>query len=781
MQSTRRGTCSLLFAFLASGYAAKASAQAEQPTTTKVPPTATPASPAATPQATNQQTPTDSTKPQLFTGVIRDSATAEPIVGATVTVDSSTELATVRSDNNGEFALTAPLGATLFVDAAGYETNLASLDSQRITVIMVALDSVGETIEIKASAPRAVSGSASLSREEMSTLPGTGGDLLASVSILPGVTTPSAFSPAAGAGVIVRGSSPRDSRIVIDGFDVPLLYHSLLGRSIIPTVAVENLEYQPGGFDVRYGGASAGLISVTSRGGGDKLQGSAEVSFIDANLVASGPINRKSRFMLSLRRSYVDAYLGSVIPKDAGVTLLTAPRYYDGLLRLDYQPSQRWNTALTIVGSDDLLKLLATGAGDNSSDITFRQNTRFLRTIGSAKWYRPDGVSAHVAASALLQDFDVSAGKEAKIGVGQIRGTLRAEATKSTAQWIGLTDVVFRAGSEIDIGRFSIDVDVDRPATEGDPSATTGPAEGGPKVKFVGTQYGTNVGAWGVVEASLSAKLRLQVGLRADGYTRGGSYPVQPRGELKFAVTNKTKLRLAAGRYTRPPEDQDEYLDKTLAPESSAQITLGGEHTFANNLNVQLTAYDSERTNLITRDESGAYKNQGRGRTFGLETLATWRNAQWFTWVAYTLSRSTRIDAPAMQERRFDYDQTHNLVAATSFKSRNQKWILGGKFQFTSGSPYTPVTGAIFNSDLNSYTPKFGTVNSMTTDAHHQLDLRVDRIWQIGSRKVAAFLDVSNVYVNQSVVQYEYSYDYKQRGSIKSLPIVPSLGIRGEL
>jgi hypothetical protein len=36
---------------------------------------------------------------------------------------------------------------------------------------------------------------------------------------------------------------------------------------------------------------------------------------------------------VSFRRSYIDAYLPSLLPEDVG--LVTAPRYYDGLIRAD--------------------------------------------------------------------------------------------------------------------------------------------------------------------------------------------------------------------------------------------------------------------------------------------------------------------------------------------------------------------------------------------------------------------------------------------------------------
>ena len=43
------------------------------------------------------------------------------------------------------------------------------------------------------------------------------------------------------------------------------------------------------------------------------------------------------------------------------------------------------------------------------------------------------------------------------------------------------------------------------------------------------------------------------------------------------------------------------------------------------------------------------------------------------------------------------------------------------------------------------------------------------------------FLDIQNVYLNQSTLGYIYSFDYQQRGAFRALPIVPSAGLRGEL
>ena len=40
---------------------------------------------------------------------------------------------------------------------------------------------------------------------------------------------------------------------------------------------------------------------------------------------------------------------------------------------------------------------------------------------------------------------------------------------------------------------------------------------------------------------------------------------------------------------------------------------------------------------------------------------------------------------------------------------------------------------------------------------------------------------MSNVYLNAKVEQYQYNFDYLQRAEIAGLPIVPSIGLRGEL
>ena len=702
-------------------------------------------------------------------GVVRDRE-GRPVAGASVRTESGS--ATATTDAAGQFAIAVAPGELLVVEAAGFEPQLAAPAGEApLDVELIPAATLGEVIEVTDSKPKEAPGAVSLSREELATLPGTGGDLLASLDALPGVTDPSGFGGGR-QGVIIRGSSPEDSRILLDGFDIPQLYH-FLNRSIVPTRAVAGLDYLPGGFDVRYGRASSGIVSVTSRGGSDKVEAQGEASVIDASVLGASPLGKRARVLVSFRRSYVDAYLPSLLPPEVG--LVTAPRFYDGLVRVDWDATPRLRTAFTVIGSDDLTELVATD-DQTAEENRFRADTKFIRAIAAAYWRGDDGLSLDLGLSALAQGVSFAFG-DRYLDVGQTSVAARGELSKRYTTLGGLRDVVVRGGAEIDPRRVRLDLDLDRGRDEGEPDT----GMDGPRTQFAGTFWLPDIAAWSAIEAGLGPRLRLTAGLRVDGFLRNDAYAVQPRGELTYRADERTKLRLAAGRYTRPAEFQNELLDPDLAPESAVQLTAGGERDVGRHGNVQLTVYDTERTDLITRDMMGTYQNQGRGRRFGAEVVGSYRTDRWFAWLSYSVARSTRRDTATGAERLFDYDQTHDLVAAATYKTGNGRWQFGGRWTYTTGQPTTPVMGAVYDSDADTYLPINGAVNSQRLPSHHQLDLRVDHFWKFPTWTLSAFLDVSNVYLNAKVEQYQYSFDYAQRQEIKNLPIVPSIGLRGEL
>jgi hypothetical protein len=378
----------------------------------------------------------------------------------------------------------------------------------------------------------------------------------------------------------------------------------------------------------------------------------------------------------------------------------------------------------------------------------------------------------------MLTQNVVDRGVDQYLDARQASVTARGEATRTVGDLIGLRDVAWRLGGELLATHSAIDLAIPVEHLDGEPMGNLGDASPTSE-RFHGVIWAPDLAAWTALAAGLDRSIHVTTGLRVDHFVRIGQTALQPRAELAIKLARSLTVRLDAGAYVRPPEYQSELLDKTLRPERSTQTILGLQYERAG-IRVQSSLYGIDRTDLIVHAADGVtLVNNGRGTTYGAELLATVRSGPWFGWLSYAYSHSTRVDTPGAPSRLFDYDQPHSLNAAASYRWR--AWQVGARFQLYSGLPYTPVTGAVFDSDANTYLPMYGAINSERAPIHHQLDLRVDHWWKWGPTQLSWFLDIQNVYLSQSAVEYFYSYDYSQRSAFVGLPIIPSTGIRGVL
>ena len=741
---------------LAGAMAGTRVASAQEP-----PPEAPPSAPAAAPDA----------PVLLVTGRVID-ALGKPVAGATVRVEGTSETTTTERD--GKFQLSAAIGASLVVERTGFDPALANVTSGKLDdVVMLKAGTNAETIEVSGEAPPASPGAAALDRKELQRIPGTGNDIVRSLTAMPGVVN--LQIPLGYSGVVIRGSSPQDSKVLIDDFEVPVLFHNIGFRALVPAEAIQSLDYIPGGFDVHYGRASSGIVALETRPGSDKRTAQAEVSLIDGGLLAQGSAGAKTKYMIGFRRSTIDLVLPSLIPASADLSLTTVPSYYDGQLRIDHELSSRWRLFLSSIGTNDVFELYATKDEDAKTK-RFFNNTRFVRTTVGAQ-YHEGPWSAKLALSGLWQEFIFEAGLYQRIRVQQPNITPRVEITRTADSWIGLSNVVWRVGGEASLGRSSIDLALPLEQREGEPPPAYDPKD--VSTTFKGSFWVPDFAGWTAVTADIDPRIRATVGLRTDVFARINEANLEPRGELQVKLPGSLTARLSAGAYRRPPEFQSENLYTGVGSEHSTQTIVGLQYEPREGARVQTSAYYTDRTHLITHSMDGSLNNDGRGTTVGAELLATYRGGPWFGWLSYSYSHSTRVDGPGADRRLFDFDQPHSLNAAASWK--HGRWQLGGRFQLYSGLPYTPPMTSVFDSDRNLYVPVYGKVNSNRAPMHHQLDLRVDYSWKWGPTDLTVFLDVQNVYMNESVVTYFYSYDYTQREAFKSLPIIPSLGLRGVL
>ncbi|HEY3253826.1 MAG TPA: TonB family protein, partial [Polyangiaceae bacterium] len=154
-----------------------------------------------------------------------------------------------------------------------------------------------------------------LAAEEISRIPGTNGDAIRAIGNMPGVARP----PGGDGMLIVRGSSPNDTAVFVDGTDIPMIYHFGGLSSVIPTEMLEKLDFYPGNFGPQYGRAMGGVVDVGVRSPRkDRLGGLLQFDLVDGRMLVEGPISKSTRFMLAGRRSWLDAWLGPAL-KDSGV------------------------------------------------------------------------------------------------------------------------------------------------------------------------------------------------------------------------------------------------------------------------------------------------------------------------------------------------------------------------------------------------------------------------------------------------------------------------------
>lgn len=718
-----------------------------------------------------------------LSGVVLDQQTGAPVLAATVyAIGAELEVVT---DEQGRFELPQRAGITeLTIVADAYQPRTVPVRRRGALVVRLApmshFDSAGEVIAVQGQRPAQAPGAAIVERAEIVRLPGARGDSLSGIKNLPGIANNGSLTPDSG-GLIIRGSSPEDSRILVDGFEIPLLYHFGGLQSVLPSELLSDIEVLPGAYGPEVGRASGGVVSVTTRRGARKPGGFVELSFVNGAAMVEGPLGKRGSFVVAARRSLIDALLPAVVPEDANLSFLAYPRYYDAQLAAEYQLSERWQLSGLVFGSAD--KMVLDNGNDNPSDpaLTGRlaTDTRFARAIVSAA-YRGDDVTAKLAASPVAMQIDNQIGAEHYLHFG-----VQGLSTRGEGRWNASRSLTLSAGAELENMHYDYSLRFIRPPREGNPMAPSFSDDA--PLEAAGTSTRLALAGWLGAELAPVRQLTLKLGARIDAYLRNRDTVVQPRARLTWHVADGATVNAGGGLYSRPPEDQDELLQDDLRAERAWHASLGAEKRLTPALTVSATAFSNTLRDLVVlagdrrdADTMAAYDNLGDGRAYGAELMLRYKSPALFGWLAYTGARALRRDAPDGPERLFDYDQAHNLALVASWKL-GRHWQLGGRFQLTTGKPYTPVTSSIYQADRDSYRPVFADVNSRRVDTQHQLDLRVDRTWRFASWNLSAYLDISNTYLNAAVIDYVYNFDYSSRQKITTLPILPSFGLRGEL
>jgi TonB family protein len=637
---------------------------------------------------------------------------------------------------------------------------------------------------------------------ELAKVPGAGGDALKALVSLPGF----ARAPAIAGLLIVRGSAPEETGVFLDGTTIPLLYHFGGLSSVIPTELLEKIDFYPSNFSARFGRYTGGVIDVGMRspdtacrkngeptGADDCFHGLAQIDLIDFRLLFSGPLADDWSFTVGARRSWVDLWLGAVLEGTGTTSVTAAPVYYDYQAIVEHRPSPRERLSFRVFGSDDQTRLIFAEPPQPGIGGELGLTTRFVRGQVLYEGQPSDNVTFRAMVSGGYTGTAFSAGNNLDFDFDFFPVEWRTDTAITATEWLTI-----RAGLDWSVVPTRIDVRAPEPLRPGEQDPGTLVNAQTLTRRTSTTQH--SPAAFTEVELRPHPRVLIAPGVRFDYTRQTDEITLDPRLHGRFAVAGpelgsrdrsaQTVLKAGVGLFTQAPalqETDEVFGSPSVDSERSLHSTLGIDQRILPNLTLGVDGYYKHMFSLVSRsaDDRGGfrYDNEGSGRVYGGEVLLRYEPDDFFFgWLAYSLSRSERNDGPETPTRLFEYDQTHNLTAVASFKL-GSGWQLGGRFRLISGSPYTPVgtrVPSIYAADGTEFIPLNGEPYSERLPLFHQLDLRVDKKWQFEDWALSTYLDIQNVYNFQARESISYSYNFARSSYQLGLPILPSLGLRGE-
>jgi len=627
-----------------------------------------------------------------------------------------------------------------------------------------------------------------LQRQQLTSVPGTFGDPIRVIQTLPGIQR----APFGLGLLLVRGSNPDDTGIYVDGHEVPSVFHFLGGPSIFNAEMLDSIDLYPGGFPARFGRHHGGAVALELRPTkSDGVHGSAKVDFIDAGGYVRAPLTKDLSFAFAGRRSYIDAFLGFVLPQPPkGGQRIVTPIYYDYATRFDYDLHDNGRLGLFAIGSSDTLHVLNQ---DPDAALSTDLNTavKFFRVIGS--YTRSMGGDLQLTLSpAWGRDTLTFSGAQAEAAGPFTSVAIVADTLSYRARVHGRVDKHYTIDTGLDllsrVTSYQALVPIDD--TLIDPTGV----DVDPSNVFRGTAS-LGLGAYLDLGLDVSSRLKLVPSLRLDQYLIEGRdrHSIDPRMVARYKLRPTWTLKGYVGQFSQPPQPEAvdaRFGNPNVDVEHALHFGFGYEWKPNKLWSVDSEAYYVRRRDLVvfTSDVQANpdgtfsyvnFRNEGRRDSLGLELLIKREITEHaFGWLSYTYSKSHQRNHPGSDWVPTAFDQAHVMNAVVSYKP-GKGFELGGRFQLATGRPDTPVIGATFNADTGDYQPIDGPRRSIRTPTYRQLDVRAEKVWLYNTWSLGLYLDIINVTNTKNVEAFEYDYRFKEKAPITSYPILPTLGLRG--
>lgn len=757
-------------------------------------------------------------------GFVYEEASGEAVIFTNVYLEGTTYGA--PTDVNGYFSINnVPEGEyTLVVSYLGYETleRPVSVQKGKVHNLKLFLKSASVNIQaVEVSAERqerqnnVTMSVTKATPKEIKQIPSVGGspDLAQYLQVLPGVV----FTGDQGGQLYIRGGSPIQNKVLLDGMTIYNPFHSIGLFSVFDTEILRNADIYTGGFGAEYGGRISSVMDIRTRDGNKRrVSGNVGINSFAANAMIEGPLikqtnegNSSISYVLSARHSYLDEtskMLYGYVDED-GLPFAFTDLY--GKISFATTTGSKFNVF-----------------GFNFQDrVNFQSNSQLeWNSFGTGLNFvlTPENSSALMEGGFNLSNYDITLLEESSAGptasdAGEETVNLQPRTSGVNSFNIFMNFKYFFGENElkygIDITNFRTELSFFNPI--------------GLQIDNSGTN--TELVGFGTYKWKLN-DLILDMGLRLQYYGSIRTLQPEPRIAAKYNLTETLRFKFAGGLYSQNlisansdrdvvnlfygflvgPEDlQNTFVNgrgKTRTVDDPLQkaghLIVGTEYDFNEYLSFNVEAYYKRFFQLTNMNRNKLYRSDNRdpnispmlkndfivedGEAMGLDFTASYESRKVYIWAVYSLSKVDRWDGLRTYYPIFDRRHNVNLLASYRF-GKNLDWEVNGRWNYGSGFPFTQSQGYYlgenlsdgFNTDItetNASEPdvQYGPLNEGRLPDYHRFDLTVKRTFRFSEHSsLEASVSVTNLYDRQNI----FYLDRLTGNRVDQLPILPSAGL----
>ncbi len=724
-----------------------------------------------------------------LSGHVLDAVSGETLIGAKVYIAKAETGA--QTNAYGFFSISVPADQyNVRISYIGYDTKFIDIDLSQDVDMEINLDP--ETIELEeavvsdkkkdVNVKGVDMGTVNLNIEKIKALPAFFGevDMLKTLQLMPGVQSAGEGS----SGFYVRGGGPDQNLILLDDAVVYNVGHLFGFFSVFNADAIKNTKLIKGSMPANYGGRLSSVVDVSMKDGNNKqFKVKGGLGLLASRLSIEGPIVKdKSSFIISGRRTYIDALSKLVLASNSDDNVLSSVPYYfyDLNAKANYTFSNKDKIFLSGYFGQDVFDF-------KSNSGSFGARIPWGNATGTIRWNHIFNNRLFVNTTALINSYNFEfQGSAQDITFGLKSGVLD-KSIKSDWEYYTKSSHTIKAGINYTHHKFI-------------PNVVYGEADGqqlAPEQNK--NKYCNDFSVYALDEFDIGDRVKINAGLRwgwfqAIGpftdYVYSGNLVIdstvylknqnvktyngfEPRlnariqmGEsasLKMGVTRTYQyLHLVSNNGSTLPTDLWVPSGSTIEPQNGWQYSMGYFQNFKDDLiETSVEVYYKDLRNQLeyrngytpntTRDIVYEFV-KGRGWAYGAEFFVNKSRGKWTGWIGYTLSWTKRIfeDLNNGEAYYAKYDRRNDLSLVNSYEI-NDKWTVSAVFIFGSGSPITLPTSLYFYD--NTLLQDYSKLNDYRLPNYHRLDisaiLRPERKL-FGKIKNSWAFSIYNVYSRQN-------------------------------